>query len=59
MVPAPDYGQYQIIAVIGVENLIIVNTPDATLVVNKDRAEEVSKIMEKLKNDDIQSYIYN
>lgn len=37
-----------LIAGIGVENLVIVHTPDATLVCTRDRAEEVKKIVEQL-----------
>ncbi len=36
-------------AVLGVEDLIIVDTPDALLVTKKDRSEEVKKVVEILK----------
>lgn len=39
----------QLIATIGVENLIIVDTKDAVLVCRKDRAEEVKKLVNLLK----------
>lgn len=49
------YGKDHLIATLGVDNLIIVNTPDATLVCPKDRAQEVKKIVDELikrnKND--------
>jgi len=39
----------QLVAAIGVENLIIVDTGDAILICNKDRAEDVKKLVEFLK----------
>ena len=39
------------IALIGVDNLIIVDTPDALLIVNKDRSQDVKKVVDKLKNN--------
>ena len=39
-----------IIAAIGVKDLIIVDTPDALLVARKDRAQDVSKIVKRLKS---------
>ncbi|MDG2265531.1 MAG: mannose-1-phosphate guanylyltransferase/mannose-6-phosphate isomerase, partial [Candidatus Marinimicrobia bacterium] len=41
----------QFIALLGVDNLVVVGTDDAILVVNKDRVEEVKNIIEHLKND--------
>lgn len=35
-----------LIATIGIRNLIVVHTPDATLVCNKDRAQQVRKLIE-------------
>ena len=42
-------SQSQTMVVIGVENLVIVNTPEGTLVISKDRAEEINRIVKKLK----------
>lgn len=39
----------KIVATIGLDELIVVDTPDALLVANKDRIAEVKKIIEKLK----------
>ena len=39
------------VAAIGVDNLIIVDTPDATLIVKKDRAEEVKSVVDYLRSD--------
>jgi mannose-1-phosphate guanylyltransferase/mannose-6-phosphate isomerase len=38
-----------LVATLGVENLIIVDTPDALLVADKDRAQDVGKIVASLK----------
>ncbi|WJY14591.1 mannose-1-phosphate guanylyltransferase/mannose-6-phosphate isomerase [Pectobacteriaceae bacterium CE90] len=40
----------KLIAAIGVENLVIVNTKDAVLVVNKDKVQDVKKVVEHLKS---------
>ena len=42
----PDH----VVATIDLDDLIIVSTPDATLVCPKDRAEDVKKIVEELRN---------
>ena len=41
----------QFIALLGVNDLVVVGTDDAILVVNKERVEEVKKIVEYLKDD--------
>lgn len=42
-------GDNKVIATIGLEDLIIVDTPDALLICPKERAQDVKKIVEKLK----------
>lgn len=39
----------RLIAAVGVENLVVVNTPDVTLVCDKDNTQDVKKIVEKLR----------
>jgi mannose-1-phosphate guanylyltransferase len=41
--------QDQLIALVGVENLVVIDTNDAILVCRKDRAQEVKKIVDQLK----------
>ena len=41
----------QFIALLGVNDLVVVSTDDAILVVNKERVEEVKKIVEYLKDN--------
>jgi mannose-1-phosphate guanylyltransferase/mannose-6-phosphate isomerase len=43
------YGQDRMISLLGVENLIVVETVDALLVMNKDRSQDVKQIYAKLK----------
>lgn len=44
---------------IGVEDLIIVDTPDALLVAHKDHTQEVKKITEHLKSNGKEEYLYH
>ena len=46
------HSQNKLIATIGVDNLVIIDTPDAVLVANKDKVQEVKKIVELLKAKD-------
>ncbi len=39
----------RLVAAIGLENLIIIDTPDALLVANRDRTQDVKKIVDQLK----------
>jgi light-regulated signal transduction histidine kinase (bacteriophytochrome) len=41
----------QFIALLGVDNLVVVVADDAILVINKERVEEVKKIVEYLKDN--------
>ncbi|MEL4394883.1 mannose-1-phosphate guanylyltransferase/mannose-6-phosphate isomerase [Shewanella algae] len=44
-------GNEKLVATVGVEDLVIVNTKDAILVAHKDKAQEVKHIVNKLKAD--------
>lgn len=43
------FGKGRLIACLGLENLIIVDTPDALLITHKDKSEEVKRVVEDLK----------
>jgi mannose-1-phosphate guanylyltransferase / mannose-6-phosphate isomerase len=43
------HSERSLVATIGVENLIIVDTPDALLVADKDRSQDVSKVVAALR----------
>ena len=45
------HSDRSLVATIGVKNLIIVDTPDALLVADKARAQDVSKIVARLKSE--------
>jgi mannose-1-phosphate guanylyltransferase/mannose-6-phosphate isomerase len=46
------HAEYRLVAGIGLEDLMIVETADAVLVAHKDQAEDVKKIVEQLKVDE-------
>jgi len=46
-----------LIAAIGVSDLVIIQTPDATLICHRDRAQEVKKIVDKLHEKGMDSYL--
>jgi mannose-1-phosphate guanylyltransferase/mannose-6-phosphate isomerase len=45
------FGSERLIATIGLKDMVVVDTPDATLVTPKERVQEVRKIVEVLKQD--------
>ena len=45
------YSSGRLIAAIGVEDLVVVETPDAVLVCKKSEAQNVKKIVDKLKEE--------
>lgn len=47
----------QLIATIGVEDLLIINIKDALLVCHKDRAEDVKKLVKSLKEKKLKKYL--
>jgi mannose-1-phosphate guanylyltransferase/mannose-6-phosphate isomerase len=42
------YAQDRLVATIGLENIIVVDTPDATLICHRDRVQEVKDLVEEL-----------
>jgi len=51
------YGSGKMVALIGVDNLIVVDTPDALLVCRKDRAQDVKKVVESLQQSGCSEYL--
>ena len=49
-------SQHRMIATVGVDNLIVVETPDAVLVCSKDRAQDVKHIVDQLKESKRSEY---
>lgn len=52
-----SYAKSKLIASVGVEDLIIVEADDAILVTRRDRAQDVGKIVERMKNSDYDKYL--
>ena len=46
------YSPHRLIATIGLEDIIVIDTPDATLICPKSRSEDVKQIVEELKKRD-------
>ncbi|MFS7380952.1 mannose-1-phosphate guanylyltransferase/mannose-6-phosphate isomerase [Rahnella inusitata] len=46
----------KLVAAIGVENLVIVNTKDAVLIIDKSQVQDVKKVVEFLKSNDRREY---
>ncbi|WP_191237310.1 mannose-1-phosphate guanylyltransferase/mannose-6-phosphate isomerase [Cobetia marina] len=51
------HSDHRLVATVGVEDLVVVETKDAVLVAHKDRVQEVKKIVERLKNEGRQEHI--
>jgi len=45
------YGSKKLITALGVSDLVVIDTPDALLISNKENAQDIKKIVEKLKNN--------
>ena len=53
LVMSPD----RLTAIIGVDNLVVINTDDVTLILPKDKSEDVKEIINKLKENNKKEYI--
>lgn len=45
------FSQHRLLAAVGVQNLVVVETPDAVLVMHRDHAQHVREVVEQLKAD--------
>jgi mannose-1-phosphate guanylyltransferase/mannose-6-phosphate isomerase len=52
-------AESRIVAVIGVDNLVVVETPDAVLVVHKDQVQRVKQIVDHLKVKDRTEHLHH
>lgn len=50
-------AQEKLIATVGLKNLIVVDTKDAMLICEKEKANDIKKVLETLRNDDRQEYL--
>lgn len=51
------YAGGKMAALVGVKDLIVVDTPDAVLVCRQDRAQDVKKVVESLQKSDLTEYL--
>ena len=51
------YGDGRVVATVGVENIVIVSTPDAILVCDRERCQDVKKVVEHLGTAGLTSYL--
>jgi mannose-1-phosphate guanylyltransferase/mannose-6-phosphate isomerase len=51
------YADKRIVATIGLKDMVVVDTPDATLITPKERVQEVRKIVETLKQNGREEYL--
>jgi mannose-1-phosphate guanylyltransferase len=51
------YGGGKLVALVGVQHLIVVNTEDALLVCAEERAQEVKKVVETLERQGKKDYL--
>ncbi len=51
------YGGGKVAALVGVKDLIVVDTPDALLVCHRDRAQDVKRIVEELEKRGLTEYL--
>jgi mannose-1-phosphate guanylyltransferase/mannose-6-phosphate isomerase len=53
------HANHHMVATIGVHDLVIVDTPNATLIATKDKVQEVKKIVEQLQQQDREEQFCN
>lgn len=53
------YSDSRLVATLGVENMVIVETKDAVLVAHKDHVQDVKKIVDSIKRGGRQEHIYH
>jgi mannose-1-phosphate guanylyltransferase / mannose-6-phosphate isomerase len=49
----------RLVAAVGLDNLVVVDTPDAILVVHADRTQDVKRVVEKLKESQHEAYKFH
>lgn len=47
----------KIISTVGVENMVVINTDDVTLVMNKDNTQDIKNMLQMLKNTENEKYL--
>ncbi|MGB9589103.1 MAG: mannose-1-phosphate guanylyltransferase, partial [Armatimonadota bacterium] len=49
--------QDRLVATIGIQDMVVIDTEDAVLVCPRDRAQEVKKIVDKIKEAGLERYL--
>jgi len=52
-------SESRLIATVGVDNLVIIETADAVLVMNKDNCQDVKKIVKRIQDENRQEHIFH
>jgi len=52
-------AESRLVAALGVDNLVIVETPDAVLVASRDRVQDVKKLVDRLKADKREEHVFH
>ena len=47
----------KLVATVGLKNVVVVNTPDVLLVLNKEHAHDIKKLLATLKNKGMSKYL--
>lgn len=50
-------GNDKLIATVGVENLVVVDTDDATLICSKDKCQEIKTLLKEMKQQNKDDYL--
>jgi mannose-1-phosphate guanylyltransferase/mannose-6-phosphate isomerase len=53
------HSEDRLVAALGLDDLVIVDTPDALLVADRERAQDVKKVVERLKADGHEAYRFH
>jgi len=51
------YGDGKLVSLVGVEGLVVVNTPDAIMVCSSAKAQDVKKVVEQLQLKDMKEFL--
>lgn len=51
------YAGDKLIATVGLEDTVVIDTPDVTFICNKNKSQEVKALIEKLKEEDKEKYL--
>lgn len=53
------YAEHRLVALLGVEDLVVIETKDAVLVANKHKVQDIKKIVERLKTEQRNEHLYH